>query len=104
VPKQLKRRSDTPASALGAVLTDLRLRRGWGYQYVAHKLGCSPGYMNDMEHGKRNPTLKLLQAIADLHGIKLSRLIAMSERTYERGAKTRAAKSAGGAKSGKNTK
>ena len=52
--------------------------------------------MNEMEHGKRNPTLKVLQATADLHGLKLSRLIAMAERIHERGA--------GPGKSAKKTK
>lgn len=52
--------------------------------------------MNEVEDGKRNPTLKVLQATADLHGLKLSRLIAMAERIHER--------SAGAAKTAKKTK
>ena len=91
VPKKLKRRYDTPAEGLGAVVTELRLARNWSYHHVAHKVGCNPGYMNEMEHGKRNPTLKLLQAIADLHKIKLSRLIAMGERRHERSSQKKAA-------------
>jgi DNA-binding XRE family transcriptional regulator len=84
VSDKLERTSSTPAEALGAVITNLRLREKRGYEDVAHRVGCSAGYMNDMEHGKRNPSLKLLQAIADFHHIKLSRLFALAERKYER--------------------
>lgn len=87
----LKRNSNTPEEALGAVITELRLARGWGYQHVAHKVGCNEGYMNNIEHGKQNPTFGVLRAIADFHGIKLSRLIAMGERRYERGSRAKAA-------------
>ncbi len=84
VSSRLKRECSTPAEALGAVITALRLQQKRGYEDVAHKVGCSAGYMNDMEHGKRNPTLKVLQAIADVHHIKLSKLFALAERKYER--------------------
>jgi len=84
VGDRLDRKSDTPERALGAVITELRIKRGWGYEHVAHRVGVSPTYMNDMEHGKRNPTFRVLQAIAHLHGLKLSQLLAVGERKYER--------------------
>jgi transcriptional regulator with XRE-family HTH domain len=83
VPKELKRKCDTPERAFGAVITVLRLKRSLSSGYVAHKVGCSPGYMSEMEHGKRNPTFKVLKAIADLHKTKLSVIIARAERKYE---------------------
>ena len=43
--------------------------------------------MNEMENGKRNPTFKLLKAIADFHKIKLSLIIARAERKHENCAK-----------------
>lgn len=87
----LERECDTPKQALGAVITELRTRRGWGYEHVAHRVGCSPGYMNAIEHGKQNPTFDVLQAIADLHGLKLSRLLALGERKHERCSKKKKA-------------
>lgn len=81
----LKRETDTREAALGAVITELRVKKGLGYEEVAHKVGCNPGYMSDIERGKKNPTMKIVQAIADVHGIKLSKLIAMAEKKYERG-------------------
>ena len=38
--KPLKRRCDTPERALGAVITDLRVKREWPYRYVAEQVGC----------------------------------------------------------------
>lgn len=85
VSGKLARKTDTTGQALGAVITELRVKKGWGYQDVAHKVGCSPSYMNGIEHGKQNPTLKVIQAIADVHDIKLSKLFALAEKKFERG-------------------
>jgi ribosome-binding protein aMBF1 (putative translation factor) len=83
VPKKLRRKCDTPERALGAVITALRLKRGLSSGYIAHRVGCNPGYMSEMEHGKRNPTFKILKAIADVHKTKLSLILARAERLYE---------------------
>jgi len=40
--------------------------------------------MNEIETGKQNPTFRVLQAIADFHRMRLSRLMAMAEKKYER--------------------
>jgi transcriptional regulator with XRE-family HTH domain len=79
---KLQRKCNTPEQALGAVITELRLRRKWSYQHVSHLVGCSDTYMNGIEHGKRNPAFKILQAIAHVHGIKPSQLLAAAERKY----------------------
>jgi transcriptional regulator with XRE-family HTH domain len=83
VPKRLKRDCGTQAEALGAVITELRLAKEWSYHYVSSKVNCDPGYMNGIEHGAQNPTLTILQAIADLHKLKLSQLIARAERKHQ---------------------
>ena len=80
----LKRKTDTREVTLGAVITELRVKRGLGYEAVAHKVGCNPSYMSDIERGKQNPTIKAVEAIADVHDMKLSKLFAMAERKYER--------------------
>ena len=84
VSGKLARKTDTTAAALGAVITELRVKKGLGYEDVAHKVGCTPSYMNGIEHGKQNPSLKVLQAIADVHGIKMSKLFLLAERKYNR--------------------
>jgi transcriptional regulator with XRE-family HTH domain len=81
--KPLKRRCDTPKRALGAVITELRIPRQWGYQHVARLVGCDDSYMLRVEHGTENPSFDVLKAIADLHKMKFSQLIARAERKYE---------------------
>lgn len=83
VPKTLKRKCDTPERAFGAAITELRLQKGLSSEFIAQRVGCNRGYMNEMENGKRNPTFKLLKAIADFHKIKLSLIIARAERKHE---------------------
>jgi transcriptional regulator with XRE-family HTH domain len=80
-----KRKADTRERALGAVITELRLKKELTAQDVAEKVGCNDGHMNEIETGKQNPTFKVLQAIADFHGIKLSKLFAMAEKKYDLG-------------------
>ena len=78
-----KRKADTRERALGAVITDLRLKKDLTSQDVAEKVGCNDGHMNEIETGKQNPTFRVLQAIADFHKMKLSRLLAMAEKKYD---------------------
>jgi transcriptional regulator with XRE-family HTH domain len=81
--RPVKRRADTREQALGAVITELRLKRELTGLDVAEKVGVNESHMNEIENGKQNPTYRVLQAIADLHKVKLSKLIAMAERKYE---------------------
>jgi transcriptional regulator with XRE-family HTH domain len=82
VPKKLTRNCATPAEALGAVITELRLAKGWPYHKVSSEVDCDPSYMNGIEHGTENPTFAVLQAIADLHKVKLSLIMARAERKH----------------------
>jgi transcriptional regulator with XRE-family HTH domain len=79
-----KRKNDTPEQALGAVITELRTKKGMSYQDVAEKVGCNDAYLHRVETGKTNPSFGLLKAIADFHKIRLSKIMAMAEKRYER--------------------
>jgi len=79
-----KRKADTREQALGAVITELRLKKGLSGQVVAEKVGVNESHMNEIENGKQNPTYKVLQAIADLHKIRLSKLIWLAEEKHRR--------------------
>lgn len=79
-----KRQATTRSASIGAVVTELRLKKGVSYQQVAEKTGTSDRYMQRVETGKANPTIEVLQAVADYHKIRLSRLIAMAEAKYAR--------------------
>jgi len=83
--RPVKRKAETREQALGAVITELRLKKGLTGLVVSEKVSVNESHMNEIENGKQNPTYKVLQAIADLHGIKLSKLFAMAEKKYERG-------------------
>jgi len=83
--RPVKRKAETREQALGAVITERRLKKGLTGLVVSEKVGVNESHMNEIENGKQNPTYKVLQAIADLHGIKLSKLFAMAEKKYERG-------------------
>ncbi len=79
-----KRKADTREQALGAVITELRVKKGLTGQDVAEKVGCNDAHMNEIENGKQNPTFRVLQAIADFHKIPLWRLIQAADRKYQR--------------------
>jgi transcriptional regulator with XRE-family HTH domain len=80
--RPLKRKAETREQAIGAVITELRVKKGMTGQDVAEKVGCNDGHMYEIERGQQNPTYRVLQAIADLHGIKLSKLFALAEKKY----------------------
>jgi transcriptional regulator with XRE-family HTH domain len=79
-----KRKNDTPEQALGAVITELRTKKGISYQDVAEKVGCNDAYLHRVETGKTNPSFGLLKAIADFHRIRLSKMLWMAEEKYKR--------------------
>jgi transcriptional regulator with XRE-family HTH domain len=82
--RPVKRKAETRQQAIGTVITELRLKKRLTGLAVAEKVGVNESHMNEIENGKQNPTYKVLQAIADLHGIKLSKLFALAEKKYER--------------------
>jgi transcriptional regulator with XRE-family HTH domain len=79
-----KRKSDTPEQALGAVITELRMKKGISYQYVAEKVGCDDAYLHRVETGKTNPSFRLLKAIADFHKVRLSKMLWLAEEKYRK--------------------
>jgi DNA-binding XRE family transcriptional regulator len=53
-------------------------------QDVAEKVGINDGHMYEIENGKQNPTFRVLQAIADLHRVRLSKVLWLAEEKYKR--------------------
>jgi transcriptional regulator with XRE-family HTH domain len=82
--RPVKRKAETREQAIGAVITELRLKKGLTGLDVAEKVGVNESHMNEIENGKQNPTLKLLQAIADFHRVRLSQVILLAEGKYQR--------------------
>jgi transcriptional regulator with XRE-family HTH domain len=79
-----RRRSDTIEEALGATVTELRIRRGVSQAALADKLGYSISYISKLERGQMNPTLRTLFDLADSFGIEPDALVKTMKRSFDR--------------------
>lgn len=59
---------------LGLRIGGLRDAHGWSQRLCAAFLGINHSYLAEIELGKRNPTLRSLEKIADGFGITLEEL------------------------------
>jgi len=62
-------------TTLGKNLHVMREKLGWSQEELAERSGIHRTYISGLERGKRNPTLKLIQAIAVSMGIKAAQLL-----------------------------
>ncbi|HEX4603483.1 MAG TPA: helix-turn-helix transcriptional regulator [Candidatus Angelobacter sp.] len=83
--KKLKyrRKAETLGQAIGTVVTQLRIERGWSQKDVASKSGYSESWTNQLENGKINPSLEMVIAFADTFKLTLSQFFARAERKHE---------------------
>jgi len=51
---------------------------------LARKVEGSAPLLLRVYYGKQDPMLKVLQTIADVHGIKMSKLFSLAEKKYSR--------------------
>ena len=65
--------------ALGAELTDLRMRRRWSQQRLAEIAGYDESYIRQMERGTKSATLRTLSNLASAFSISVSVLIRRAE-------------------------
>jgi transcriptional regulator with XRE-family HTH domain len=56
---------------IGANVRGLRSARGLTQERLAHDVGIDLTYMGGIERGQRNPSLRILVAIADVLGVDL---------------------------------
>lgn len=59
-----------PVPPFGAVLRSLRQGRGYTIEEAARRAKISANYLGDVEHGRRNPTIKVVARI--LAGLRVS--------------------------------
>jgi transcriptional regulator with XRE-family HTH domain len=59
----------------GKRLRTLRQKRGWTQLQLGEKLGLDRGYISDIENGKRNVSLEVLEIIAQGFELSVSRLL-----------------------------
>jgi transcriptional regulator with XRE-family HTH domain len=70
--------------ALGAVITQLRLRRRWSQQKLAEIAGYDESYVRQLERGKKSATLRTLSDLAAAFSMSASSLIRLSEKKIQR--------------------
>ena len=59
---------------LGMRIVYLRKQLGWSEEDLALEAGINKNYLSDLERGRRNPTLRVLEKIAIALGIDVSEL------------------------------
>lgn len=69
-----KRKEMTTAEKLGKVIVGLRKARNISQETMANEAQIGRKYMSDIENGKRNLSLDLLERIARYFGLPLSDL------------------------------
>ncbi len=66
---------DTITRQLGQRIQETRRARGWTQEDLAHHAGLDFSYVNQLENGKRNPSLSTLHKIAAALGVLLKDLL-----------------------------
>jgi transcriptional regulator with XRE-family HTH domain len=88
VPKQIgadkERKTRHLDEALGAELTDLRIRRRWSQQRLAETAGYDESYIRQLERGTKSATLRTLSDLASAFSMSVSALIERAERRLPR--------------------
>lgn len=60
--------------ALGNRIRFLRQQRNWSIEFLALEAGINRNYLSDLERGTRNPTVLVLEKIANAFNISLELL------------------------------
>lgn len=63
------------ADCLGANIRRLRSEKGWSQEQLADNCGIHRTYVSGLERGRRNPTLSILQTVADAFEVSPSTLL-----------------------------
>lgn len=64
---------------LGKAIVQLRKEKGLSQEAFAFDVGIDRRYMSDIENGKRNISLDILERISQKLGLKISELFAVVE-------------------------
>lgn len=59
-----KRQTRNLAEAIGALITDLRKKRGWSQAELAHRARCNESTIRILEMATKSPTLRTLEDVA----------------------------------------
>ena len=64
---------------IGETLRLLRIFNDYTMVQLAEKMGLSQSYISELENGKKQPTLQVLEKYADLFDLKPSTILLFSE-------------------------
>ena len=78
------RQSTNIRKAIGSVVTDLRIRKGFSQAALAERLGYTVSYISKLERGDMNPTLRTLFDLADALGVGVGMMVSRVRRRFER--------------------
>jgi transcriptional regulator with XRE-family HTH domain len=82
ISAKLKRQTKTLGGALGAAITELRVKKQWSQAKLARRSGYDPSSISRIERGRANPTMALVIVMADIFNLRPSQLLARAERKY----------------------
>jgi transcriptional regulator with XRE-family HTH domain len=77
-----KRSTGSLPGALGAELTDRRIKAGWSQQFLAERLGYDINYIGQIERAEKSPSLATLMSFATAFEMRLSELLRASEERF----------------------
>ena len=80
----IRRKRNSPAESLGAVITELRTARRWSQSELGKRSSSSKKFISRVERGRQSPTLPFLVRVAQAFGIRTSRLLALAEKKRPR--------------------
>lgn len=69
--------------AISALLKELRLGRGWTQEELGHRSGYDPRYINMLERGSRNPSIRALVDLCQALNTRPSAFLAEVENRLE---------------------
>lgn len=75
----LQATSKSRQPGIAAVIRLMRLTREWSQEELADEAGMKPSEISLLESGRRNPTLAMLQRLADAFDVRCSEMIAFAE-------------------------
>lgn len=65
--------------SIGKTIKQLRLKKGWSQEELAHRVGTTTPSISRIETGKHGASDQLKQMIAQEFGLKVSELVALYE-------------------------
>jgi len=79
-----KRQARNLGEAIGALVTDLRKRKGWSQLELADRVGCSEGSVRILEMATKSPTLRTLENVAGAFSMDVVALIVAAKQRIKR--------------------